>query len=227
MLRFPIQPPAIHMPEVHPANPPVETHATGAVPAADPNVRSHVQPFVQRHERTRTRVGPYAGRPVDDAAASASGASVPPRHSVSQTLQLDRARLTQSIDHGMQRELELRCAQYWTSVHVRIWADHARSCEREFALTKGHLEQQQLEASRGNPMAPTNIQIVNRGLPSLQQELERTHETLDQLTRYQERLPNEIFRTQQALYQQLAQRGDIDRQLQSLERGGSPPRTGS
>jgi len=76
-------------------------------------------------------------------------------------------------------------------------------------------------------MAPANIQIVNRGLPSLQQELERTHETLDQLTRYQERLPNEIFRTQQALYQQLAQRGDIDRQLQSLERGGSPPRTGS
>jgi hypothetical protein len=150
-----------------------------------------------------------------------------PRHSVSPPLRSARARLTESIDEGVRRDLRLRCEQYWTHVHTRIWADHANSCERELALVEAHIEQQRREGSQGAPMAATNAQMAGSGLPSLRLEWLRAREALGRLIQHQAWLPNARFQNQQVLYQQLVDRNGIDEQLQSPERGGNPPCSGS
>jgi hypothetical protein len=228
MPRFPMHLSDVRVPEVQPANVPIETQ-TANVQASHPTVQSGAstaQPFVGRNDRPRARSAPYARPPGRDAARSAATAAVPPQQSASLLLWLARAQLSQSLDQGVHRELNLRSGQYWTHVRARIWADHMRSCAREVELAEAHLAQQRMAASEGDHLAASNVWIVHSGLAQLREEWIRAQGALGQLTQRQEELMNEIFRHQLDLHRQLIQRNGIDEQLQALERGGPPLRTG-
>jgi hypothetical protein len=230
MPRFPMHLPDVRVPEVQPANIPVEAHPAADMQAPRPNAQSSAnsaQPFIGRRDRTGTRFEPYARPLGHDVTSSGAIERVAPRQSASSLLWLARAQLSQSVDRGMQHELNLRSGQYWTDVHTRIWADHARSCAREVALSEAHLAQQRAAASEGDHSAACNVRVVDSGLAQLREEWNRAQGVLGRLTQHQGQLMNEIFRNQQDLYRQLIQRNGIDEQLQALERDGSAPRTGS